>query len=1019
MGLQIGDLIESEDVFAGIGKLVSLNESTNTGTVAFFESPIRCSYRPVDVPVDAMQRAVLFDEATVYYECPESGMWRRARYGSERPNGEHLILFNRDDTAVVPIENIHVLNLPGGENLDPLEFMQARCSDSPYFIDWRLPFVRSYMEQRAACRSISSILSSSVEIEPHQIAVVRRVLQDEVQRYLLADEVGLGKTIEAGLIIREHVLQDESSAQVLVSVPEGLVAQWHDELSTRFYLEDLLGEKIWLCDHASLAEQLDNGSPTMIVIDEAHNLSSWAWSVVEEQRSDYQKIAQCMSQIDKCLLLSGTPLSGNEENFLAMLHLISPESYSLDDEGKQIFLKRLSERERLGGMYQALVPGNDNDTLSEILSEILKLFPSDNELLCLASAAEPLIEWTAPTEGEARGDAILALRTHIGENYRLHQRLLRNRRSDPAISNLFPGLAGAKLASWPIDERSLSIDQVLDAYRDERCVSGATLTVGGVSLIDWMEAYMTSPILVSDRAKELLVAQDRAIGDGEVTLLEELSRCGDAEQCTKDQLLRTSVGELLDHTTRTKVVIFCGAQSLADHVFRLLVIDIADYVERHDPGMPSEFCGDGKVRVLVCDERGENGINLHGGEKHLVHYSVPLSFSRIEQRNGRANRYSAAIFARPITSTVLTPNRNSLFSTWVEILKDVVGIFDSSVASLQYVLQNQFDAAWEEVEVNGIQPLHSLKAALAGPTGTLETERQKVRAQEELNSMNEEVELAVTFANELQEADEIAEAQAERMFSWIQKALHFGRKPGSVAGSFRFKYNNDRSRGPRTLVDVASFVENCETGIDKEQSDWSEPVTSLMSPDRQLVSHGQRIYPMRYGQPFIDTIFEMLATDSRGICAAKIRAVQGRASAEPELYFYVFWSSSAREQGCHPQQRRRADERSPPATHSYWLDAGGRKVEDESLRALLDARYSKKPCKSANGVVYQDININSTVWSELEEHFPAKEWAPLVKRLGDAALQIQLDENRGASGYGSIERVFSLEAISAVVIIGS
>jgi ATP-dependent helicase HepA len=839
------------------------------------------------------------------------------------------------------------------------------------------------------------------------------VLQDEVQKYLLADEVGLGKTIEAGLIIREHVLRDEGSAEVLISVPEGLVVQWQDELSTRFYLEDLLGEKIRICDHNSLSGQLDNGSPTLIVIDEAHNLSPWAWSIIEERRSDYQKIAHCMSQIDKCLLLSGTPLSGNEENFLAMLHLVSPERYSLDEEGKRDFVTRLSERQRLGGMYQALVPGNDNDTLSEILHEILKLFPSDGELLRLASVAEPLIEWTASEEGDERNDAVLALRTHIGENYRLHQRLLRNRRSDPLIAGLFPGLAGAKVTSWPIDERSLSIDQVLDAYRDERCVSGETSTIGGVALTEWMEAYMTSPILVSDRARALLEAQDGTIDDGEVTLLQELLRCGDAEQYTKDQLLRFGIRELLVQSTRKKIVIFCGEQTLADRVFQLLAEDAAENVERHNPGMPLTFCSDSKVRVLVCDERGEDGVNLHGGEKHLVHYSVPRSFSRIEQRNGRANRYSAAIFARPVTSTVLIPNRRSLFSTWVEILRDVVGIFDKSVASLQYVLQDQFDAAWKEVEVNGLQPLHLLKAALAGPTGILETERQKVRAQEELNSMNEEVELAVTFAKELQAADEIAEAQAERMFSWIQEALHFGRKPGSVAGSFRFKYNNDRSRGPRTLVDVASFVSNCETGIDKEHSNWSEPVTSLMSPDRQLVSHGHRVYPMRYGQPFIDTIFEMLATDSRGICAAKIRAVQGRAPTEPELYFHLFWTSSAREQGIHPQQQRRADERCPPAVHAHWLDATGREVKDESLRELLEARYSKKPTQSANGIAYQDININSTVWPALEEYFPMRGWAELVQRLGEEALRIQLEEHRDSS------RAFSLEAISAVVIIGS
>ena len=59
-----------------------------------------------------------------------------------------------------------------------------------------------------------------IDLEPHQVEVVRRVLQDPVQRYLLADEVGLGKTIEAGILIRQYVLDDPDRHQVVVLVPE-------------------------------------------------------------------------------------------------------------------------------------------------------------------------------------------------------------------------------------------------------------------------------------------------------------------------------------------------------------------------------------------------------------------------------------------------------------------------------------------------------------------------------------------------------------------------------------------------------------------------------------------------------------------------------------------------------------------------------------------------------------------------------------------------------------------------------
>ena len=70
--------------------------------------------------------------------------------------------------------------------------------------------------------------------------MVRRVLQDKTPKYILADEVGLGKTIEAGMIIREHALEEAGYATMLIAVPGQLISQWREELSERFQLKQLL-----------------------------------------------------------------------------------------------------------------------------------------------------------------------------------------------------------------------------------------------------------------------------------------------------------------------------------------------------------------------------------------------------------------------------------------------------------------------------------------------------------------------------------------------------------------------------------------------------------------------------------------------------------------------------------------------------------------------------------------------------------------------------------------------------------
>ncbi len=1018
MAFLIGDLVESPECFSGIGKVVSLDEIVGTAQVAFFESPIRFESRKIDVDLQYVQPAVIFDETIVFLLDDASGVWRRARYASQRPNGKHLIIFSKDDTAVVSIAEVYVPNLVQGAGLNPIEFLAARCCDTPLFTEWRLPFVRSYIEQRAACKSISSILSSSVEIEPHQIAVVRRILEDETKKYLLADEVGLGKTVEACLIVREHVLQDEANALVIIAVPRGLVDQWRAELTERFYLGDLLGNQIFVCPHDKLLGAVGMATPTMIVIDEAHLIAPWAWSELENQSSAFEQIASSSAAAHCCLLLSGTPLTGNETNFLAMLHILAPESYPLNEAGIQSFKQRVTERERLGGMYQALVPSNDNDSLMDIVEKISSLFPDDAKLQSLVEGIRPLIAWTAPEIGDDRIKILGQLRTYLGETYRLHQRLLRNRREDPEIAGLFPGLAGATLLRWEVDARSLSIDQILDAYRDEYIGdTGDTHAITSAELVEWFELYLTSPILVSKRAESLL-ASNKQLLPQERELLQELLHRGRVEQQAKDEKLVEFLSQWLNLAPKRKAVVFCGDVEQADSVYQILQSLMKDCVERHNPESTPAFQQNPEITVLICDSRGEDGLNLHGGEKLIVHYGVPLSITRIEQRNGRVNRYSASIHAKAVASTVLVPNRTSFFFEWVALLDEAVEIFDRSVASLQYVLQEQLDNVLRRVAVAGLEPLREQKFVLMGKDGLLERERHRVSAQEQLNSMNEEVERAKAFAEALRAADGEAEAQSQKMVRWICKGLQFARTPGEVAGSFRFRFSNGE-KAPRTLVDVRSFIERCITGIDKQESDWSSPVTALMSPDRELVTHGRQVYPMRFGQPFVDTIFSLSRTDPRGITSAWLRAAAEPRVKAPEAYFELTWFMDSCSEGSGRREQRLADERMAPKIYTHWVNDKGEPVEQPWLLELLVAQYSTSKSRSKQGVHYQDVRIRHDTWQSLEEYFPKAEWPTLVRRVTDASREAAAIAVGQKTPTEVSPIYFHPEAISAVILLGT
>src|SRR5690606_944793 len=82
---------------------------------------------------------------------------------------------------------------------DPAEVLACGGAESQYLHDRRRAAIEPLRDLRSACQGLTALASAGVDLVPHQVAAVRRVLTDPVQRYLLADEVGLGKTIEAGL----------------------------------------------------------------------------------------------------------------------------------------------------------------------------------------------------------------------------------------------------------------------------------------------------------------------------------------------------------------------------------------------------------------------------------------------------------------------------------------------------------------------------------------------------------------------------------------------------------------------------------------------------------------------------------------------------------------------------------------------------------------------------------------------------------------------------------------------------
>ena len=196
-----------------------------------------------------------------------------------------------------------------------------------------------------------AVNSSDVDPLPHQIrAVYEELLPRLPLRFLLADDPGAGKTIMAGLYIKELILRSDCERAIVVA-PGGLVEQWREELATKFDLrfevfnrqmiDDAHGRNVF-ADHdrlivrmdqisrnEDLMEQLSEVNWDVAVVDEAHRMSahysSWAGEVSETKRF---KLGRLLSETaHNLLLMTATPHAGKEEDFQLFMSLLDRDRF--------------------------------------------------------------------------------------------------------------------------------------------------------------------------------------------------------------------------------------------------------------------------------------------------------------------------------------------------------------------------------------------------------------------------------------------------------------------------------------------------------------------------------------------------------------------------------------------------------------------------------------------------------------------------------------------------------------------
>jgi ATP-dependent helicase HepA len=867
----------------GFGKLVRAGAEC---LVEYFDSPAEGGLEICQVSKAAVVRKRLGRNTRVYVYRELENRWRVGRV--QEDDGEGLyVRFSHKEDSYVPYTDAFVRWKRPIDN--PAQFLARFITETPQYAEARSEFLQSYTEQRGAASGIQALLSSSVELNAHQIDVVRRVLNDPSQRYLLADEVGLGKTIEAGIIIRQAV-QDDPHHRVVILVPAALVRQWRRELAHRFGLEVYLDESVFVLAQEPGREQADAlDGVTMLVVDEAHHVA--APSSDSASRKLYEMLRLAARRAERLLLLSATPILRNEEGFLRMLHLLDPVVYPLEDtEG---FKRKIAHRQALAEVVAMLTPDNAL-FLDEPLDNLAARVPDDERLQRLVNDLKTQLLEMPDEEDKDLIAGIRQLRAHISETYRLNRRILRNRRKQ--VTGLTPNRSGAQRA-LTTGSSLPRLESTLEAWRIAACAaSSLDMAAPGTEALSRFYWEFASAYVEDPSALDQLCARRRALPawpDGEIhgrfeqedVLLDQIARL-----CDDDSWRAARCDGLIDVIrslpSSTKAVVFCSQPEVADAVLGQIkrahinaarhAIELGEEDGLDQAESWTVFLTDPAVNVLVCDRRTEEGLNLQGGNKIVIHFDLPFEPNRIEQRMGRVDRYGAG---RQIRSFVLLDQAAPLQQAWVDVLQEGWGVFNQSISSLQYLVEDELGRLKASLFAGGAEALQELTTRLSGATGLVARELKLIDQQDALDELSP---LPESEIDQLFEVDHDWRAIRKAMLYWISDTLLFSAVPvasnsvpNAIEQAVRFHYHPPEGNSKATLIPLAGFLDDFLGAIDYEArgSRANEP-RSFPHLAHRTSAVKRSVRPLRYGDEFIEAVRSFSDLDDRGRSVAMWRHLE-------------------------------------------------------------------------------------------------------------------------------------------------
>lgn len=705
-------------VFA-TGKVISINTFNESAHIKFFDPFDQKKYfeyipdEVLEAPIAALDHCHLFKNSLVKYnkktatvaeyKCTEDDYYDY--YLNDVQTKGYICVSEKDITASF---------ISGSAN--PTHQLKKYEFQNPCWYLGRQIVKDTMNILDNSIMGFKELAGCKIYLKAFQLNTIMQCLQDEHCRYMIADEVGLGKTIEACAVLKIH-LSSNANQRVLIAVPGALEAQWRTELLFKFGLIDG-----------------DNGNGNIISLETVERLdgskidAAWDFLIVDEvhnylkDNGNYEKIHSLSKNSENVILLSATPIQQREEEYLNLLRLILPQKY--DELSSGDFSKLVEKQNRISRLTYSLLDEIDSFK-NELLPEIEAVNPHEDEdvieeLEVIQENLEDLADVIAdPKLNELVSNVdyssedfglydIQVIISYICDYFQIERNIIRGRR---AVLGVYPKDPDGEFAERTVQEISYSINDETNYYENEayrqlkEWILSLDEQLTEKDIVDFvqslLEAFFSSPWAYFARLEELAISAnipDEVIRTAKRWLKDEdetIERMADVLDDVNSHPTRLVklISYIDEKLFGEKIVIFTDQAETFDVYYQVLKQSFGDEVTGFAQSISRDeaeiniyrFQSDPECKMLICDKSGGEGRNLQIAD-YVVHVDLPWNINSIEQRIGRLDRMGRNV-DKPVTSVVihsLDSYEEQLFKFW----NDGLNVFCQSLSGLEIIMND-------------------------------------------------------------------------------------------------------------------------------------------------------------------------------------------------------------------------------------------------------------------------------------------------------------------------------------------